>query len=197
MLCIHRHFSVRSNLPRSYSGRASDVENASGSSCNKIYEKLGLLKKLAGTAWGVDTNILRRVYTGAVRPIMPQPPGPPLQMSTRASSTESKMSHCWYHENNAHQGDGEERKPGAPGTPENISSSYPDREDPETTWSSAPPTSNSNQKKKKKAEKTGPQPFWPGTPGEQIETFWVHRITSKTSSVVDTGTRKIWEPPSS
>ena len=32
--------------------------------------KLGLLKKLAGTAWGADTNILLRVYTGAVRPIM-------------------------------------------------------------------------------------------------------------------------------
>ena len=32
--------------------------------------KLGLLKKLASTTWGADTNILRRVYTGAVRPIM-------------------------------------------------------------------------------------------------------------------------------
>ena len=32
--------------------------------------KLGLLKKLAGSAWGADTNILRRVYTGAVCPIM-------------------------------------------------------------------------------------------------------------------------------
>ena len=32
--------------------------------------KLGLLKKVAGTTWGADTNILRKVYTGAVRPIM-------------------------------------------------------------------------------------------------------------------------------
>ena len=32
--------------------------------------KLGLLKKLAGTAWGADTSILRTVYTGAVIPIM-------------------------------------------------------------------------------------------------------------------------------
>ena len=32
--------------------------------------KLGLLKKVAGTTWGADTNIRRRVYTGAVRPIM-------------------------------------------------------------------------------------------------------------------------------
>ena len=32
--------------------------------------KLGLLKKLAGTTWGTDTNILLRVYTGAVHPIM-------------------------------------------------------------------------------------------------------------------------------
>ena len=31
---------------------------------------LGLLKKLAGTTWGADTNILRRVYTGTVRLIM-------------------------------------------------------------------------------------------------------------------------------
>ena len=33
-------------------------------------KKLGLLKKLAGTTWGADTNILRRIYTGAVHPIM-------------------------------------------------------------------------------------------------------------------------------
>ena len=32
--------------------------------------KLGLLKKLVGITWGADTNILRRVYTGAVRLIM-------------------------------------------------------------------------------------------------------------------------------
>ena len=32
--------------------------------------KLGLLKKLAGTTWGADTHILRRVYTEAARPIM-------------------------------------------------------------------------------------------------------------------------------
>ena len=32
--------------------------------------KLGLLKKLEGTTWGAATNILRRVYTGTVRPIM-------------------------------------------------------------------------------------------------------------------------------
>ena len=31
---------------------------------------LGVLKKLAGTTWGADTNIPQRVYTGAVRPIM-------------------------------------------------------------------------------------------------------------------------------
>ena len=31
--------------------------------------KLVLLKKLADTTWGADTNILRRVYIGAVRPI--------------------------------------------------------------------------------------------------------------------------------
>ena len=46
--------------------------------------KLGLLKTLVGTTWEADTNILRRVYTGAVRPIMEyaQPHGPPLQTPT-------------------------------------------------------------------------------------------------------------------
>ena len=38
------------------------MENTSGGSCGKICEK-------AGTTWGADTNILRRVYTGALRPI--------------------------------------------------------------------------------------------------------------------------------
>ena len=32
--------------------------------------KLDRLKKLAGTIWGADINILQRVYTGIVRPIM-------------------------------------------------------------------------------------------------------------------------------
>ena len=37
----------------------------SGGSCGKIYEKLVLLKKLASTTRGADTNILWRVYIGA------------------------------------------------------------------------------------------------------------------------------------
>ena len=36
----------------------------------KSIRKLGLLKKLAGTSWGADTKILKRVYTGAIRPVM-------------------------------------------------------------------------------------------------------------------------------
>ena len=32
--------------------------------------KLGFLNKLAGATWGADTNILRRVYTGANCPIL-------------------------------------------------------------------------------------------------------------------------------
>ena len=49
------------------------MENTSGGSCGcscRSVRKLGLLKKLACTSWGADTNILRIVYTGAVRPIM-------------------------------------------------------------------------------------------------------------------------------
>ena len=40
-------------------------------------------------------------------------------------------SHSWCHEDNAHQGDGEESRPGALGTQKNTSS-YPDRGDLET-----------------------------------------------------------------
>ena len=36
------------------------------------------------THFRADTDILRKVYTGAVRPIMPHTPGAPLQIPTRA-----------------------------------------------------------------------------------------------------------------
>ena len=32
--------------------------------------KLGIMKKLSGTSWGADANILKTVYTGAVRPVL-------------------------------------------------------------------------------------------------------------------------------
>ena len=32
--------------------------------------RLALMKKLAGTTWGVDTVILKRLYTGRVRPVL-------------------------------------------------------------------------------------------------------------------------------
>ena len=54
-------------------------------------------------------------------------------------------SHCWCHEN-AHIGDSEDSRPGAPGTSKNILSSYSDGEDPETIWSSVPQAGCSNQK---------------------------------------------------
>ena len=50
--------------------------------------KLGLLKKLAGTTWGSDTNILRRVYTGAVRPIMEYATTP---WATASNANKSKL----------------------------------------------------------------------------------------------------------
>nr|KAG5710959.1 hypothetical protein BaRGS_013693 [Batillaria attramentaria] len=37
---------------------------------SKASRRLALMKKLAGTTWGAHSNILRRVYTGAVRPIL-------------------------------------------------------------------------------------------------------------------------------
>jgi len=36
----------------------------------KAVRKLAILKKLAGTSWGADNNILRRVYTGTIRPTL-------------------------------------------------------------------------------------------------------------------------------
>nr|KAG5706308.1 hypothetical protein BaRGS_026090 [Batillaria attramentaria] len=34
----------------------------------KATRKLAIMKKLAGTTWGANSNILQRVYTGTVRP---------------------------------------------------------------------------------------------------------------------------------
>ena len=86
--------------------------------------KLGLLK-LVGTTWVADTNILRRVYRGSVRPTMEYATS---SWDTASNANKSKLdkvqnvivSHCWCHENNTHQGDGEESGPGAPGTLKNI-----------------------------------------------------------------------------
>ena len=36
----------------------------------KAIRKLSLMKKLAGTKWGANSSILRKVYTGAVRPVV-------------------------------------------------------------------------------------------------------------------------------
>lgn len=37
---------------------------------DRATKRLALMKKLAGTTWGADSSILRKVYIGAVRPIM-------------------------------------------------------------------------------------------------------------------------------
>ena len=68
-----RHASAtgrQSNLPRSHTGHASHMEITSGGSCGKICEKARSPKETGGHNHGSDTNILWRVYTGAVRPIM-------------------------------------------------------------------------------------------------------------------------------
>ena len=86
-----RHASAtsrQSNLPRSHSGHASQVENTSGNSCGKIREKASLIQKLACTTWGADTNILRRIYTGAVRPIMEYVTTP---WATASNANKSKL----------------------------------------------------------------------------------------------------------
>ena len=36
----------------------------------KATRKLAIMKKLAGTTWGANSNILKQVYTGAVRPVV-------------------------------------------------------------------------------------------------------------------------------
>ena len=36
----------------------------------KATRKLAIMKKLAGTTWGANSDILKQVYTGAVRPVV-------------------------------------------------------------------------------------------------------------------------------
>ena len=50
------------------------MENTSGDSCGKICEKARSPKETGGHNLGADTNILRRVYTGAASPIMEYAP---------------------------------------------------------------------------------------------------------------------------
>ena len=59
----------QSNPPKSHFEH-SHVENTIEAVVARSMRRLGLLNKLAGTTWGADKNILRRVYTGTIRPIM-------------------------------------------------------------------------------------------------------------------------------
>ena len=151
-----RHVSAtgrQSNLPRSHTGHASHVENTYGGSCGKICEKARSPKETGGhnlgswhkhpaknlhrsspSHYGVCHNFLGHRFK--------------CQQEQAWLSPKCRIrSHCWYHEDNAHQGDGEESRPGGPRTPKNIQSSYPDGEDQKTTWPSTPQKAGcSNQK---------------------------------------------------
>ena len=69
-------------------------------------------------------------------------------------------SHCWCHKNNAHQRNGEEHSPGAPGALKNVLQFLP-TQNLETTWSSAQQQAGST--KQQSPEETEPQPFGQGS----------------------------------
>ena len=149
---------------------------------------LCLLKKLAGTTWEADTNILRRVYTGTIHTIMEYATTSwaTVSMPTRAGWTKSKMSHC-------------------------ESLLVPRKQYPSRRWS--PWNSEEHLKllprwrghrdylvicsttsslpQPKRGWKDRASTIWPVTSGEHRKTFWFHRSMRKTSSVVETGTREI------
>ena len=114
--------------------------------------KLGLLKKLAGTTWGADTHILRRVYTGAVRPIMEYAT---TSWATASNANKSKLDKVQKVALRAIVGDRkitpikemENRADLEPWNSEECLKFLPDGEDQETIWSFAPQKAGcSNQK---------------------------------------------------
>ena len=163
--------------------------------------KLCLLKELAGTTWGADTNILRRVYTGAVRPIMEYAA---TSWATASNTNKSKRDKVQNVALRAIVG-------AMKSTPIKEMEKRADLEPLELRRTFkvlthtekirrlpghplhnklAAPTNN-------RLKRHLPSTVWPRTSGEHMKTFWKHRSMRKPSSVVQTGTREISEPPSS
>ena len=159
--------------------------------------KLGLLKKLVGTTWGGDTNILRRVYTGAVRPIMEYAT---TSWATASNANKSKLDKV---QNVALRAIVRAMKT----TPIKEMEKRADLEPLElrrtfkvlTQIRRLPghPLHKKLTAPTKIGRKDGASIIWPGTSGEHMKIFWIHRSMRETSSVVKTGIRMISEPPSS
>ena len=157
------------------------------------------VKKLAGTTWRADTDILWWVYTGAVRPIMEYATTPWTTASNANKSklTKSKLSRCepllapW------------KQRPLRRWRKEQTWSHW----NSEEHWQFLPGRTRSGDYlvirctswvlQQTICWKDRASIIWPGTSGEHMKTFWIHRSMRKTSSVVETATRKISEPPSS
>ena len=45
-------------------------KNHISQTCTRATKKMSIMKKLAGTTWGANSNILKQLYTGAIRPII-------------------------------------------------------------------------------------------------------------------------------
>ena len=79
--------------------------------------QLGLLKILAGTTWGLHRSSLS--HHGVCHNLL----GHHFKCQQEQAGQSPKCpitSHCWCHKNNTHHGEGEQNRPGAPGTPKNI-----------------------------------------------------------------------------
>ena len=153
-------------------------------------KKLGLLKKLAGTTWGADTNILQRIYTGAVHPIMEYAT---TSWATAPNANKSKRDKVQNIALRATVG-------AMKTTPIKEMEMRADLEPLELrrrrrsgnylvirstkSWLLQPKIGRAST-------------IWAGTSGEHMKIFWIHISMRETSSVVEIGTGKISEPPSS
>ena len=162
--------------------------------------KLGLLKKLAGTTWGADTNILRRVYTGAVRPIMEYAT---TSWATASNANKSKLDKVQNVALRAIVG-------AMKTTPIKEMEKRADLEPLELrrTLKVLSQTGKIRRlpghplhKKLAAPTKIGwkdrASTIWPGTSGEHMKIFLIHRLMRVTTCVVETGIRMISKPPSS
>ena len=121
-----RHASAtgrQSNLPGSHSGHTS---NTSGDNCGKIREKARSPKETGGHNLGSwhkhpskDLHRSSPSHCGVCHNLLGHRFKSQQEQAWQCLKCCTK-SHSWCHEEYAHQGDGEESRPGASGTPKNI-----------------------------------------------------------------------------
>ena len=162
--------------------------------------KLGLPKKLTGTTGGAGTNILRRVYTGAARPIV--------EYTTTSWATASNANKCKLDKV------GNIALRAIVGAMKTTPIKKTEKRADLKPWNSEEYLQFSSRRRRsgdclvirstkswllqpKINRKDRASTIWPGTSAEHMKIFCIHRSMTKTSSVVETGTREIPEPPSS